>query len=289
MNQKVKGFAAVMISAVFFGLVPLFVQSAAAGGSNTYTTAFYRFFLPLLPMYIYLRLKNIPITLTKKQVRDIVLITICGYGGTSILLFSSYRFIPSGMATTIHFLYPVFVILGSILFLREKVRPIKLVCVALCFGGTLLFYGGGEENVGPVGILLAFASAVTYAFYIIYLERSSLTGMETLKLIFYMNTVASALILVFALAQEQFVYSLTPVAWLTVFLLGLGGSFIGVFLFQRGVLAVGGQTAAILSTLEPITSLAVGALVYHESFGLSGIAGCVLILTSVAIVAKMEE
>lgn len=58
--------------------------------------------------------------ITKTQLRDIVLITVLGYGGTTLILFSSYNYIPLGMATTIHFTYPVFTILGCVIFLHEK-------------------------------------------------------------------------------------------------------------------------------------------------------------------------
>ena len=289
MSQRLKGFIAVMISAVFFGLVPLLVQSVNAGGSNTLNTAFYRFFLSVPLLYLYLRVKKVPLGLTRVQVRDVLLITICGYGGTALLLFTAYNYIPTGMATTVHFTYPVFVILGSILFLKEKVRPLKILCVGLCFAGILLFYGGGEGNVHPLGILLAFLSGITYSFYIIYLERSSLAGLPSLKLIFYMHAVASVLLLAICAGTGRFTVHLTAYAWIMAVILAVGIAFVAVYCFQRGVQLIGAQNASILSTLEPITSLVVGVIAYQESFGLSGILGCVLILASVVIVAKMEE
>lgn len=288
MNTRTKGLLATMISAVFFGFIPLFVKTICAGGGNSVSAAFYRFFLSVPILYIYLKAQGISMRVTRTEFAKIALITIFGYGGTAVLLFSSYNFIPSGMSTTIHFMYPVFTILGCMIFFKEKVSPLKLLCVALCFGGILLFYNG-ESGGSVLGMALSFLSGVTYAFYTIYLEKSGLQKMENLKLIFYMNTVAAAMILVMALLTAQFTMRLTPLAWGTAAFFATATSLIGVLGYQIGVKCIGPQNAAILSTFEPITSVIVGVLVYREAFSARTLLGCLCVLSAVVIVAKMKE
>lgn len=288
MNTRTKGLLATMISAVFFGFIPLFVKTICAGGGNSVSAAFYRFFLSVPLLYIYLKAQGISMRITRTEFAKIALITIFGYGGTAVLLFSSYNFIPSGMSTTIHFMYPVFTILGCMIFFKEKVSPLKLLCVALCFGGILLFYNG-ESGGSVLGMALSFLSGVTYAFYTIYLEKSGLQKMENLKLIFYMNTVAAAMILVMALLTAQFTLRLTPLAWGTAVFFATATSLIGVLGYQIGVKCIGPQNAAILSTFEPITSVIVGVLVYREAFSARTLLGCLCVLSAVVIVAKMKE
>lgn len=288
MNTRTKGLLATMISAVFFGFIPLFVKTICAGGGNSVSAAFYRFFLSVPILYIYLKAQGISMRITRTEFAKIALITIFGYGGTAVLLFSSYNFIPSGMSTTIHFMYPVFTILGCMIFFKEKVSPLKLLCVALCFGGILLFYNG-ESGGSVLGMALSFLSGVTYAFYTIYLEKSGLQKMENLKLIFYINTVAAAMILVMALLTAQFTLRLTPLAWGTAVFFATATSLIGVLGYQIGVKCIGPQNAAILSTFEPITSVIVGVLVYREAFSARTLLGCLCVLSAVVIVAKMKE
>lgn len=288
MNTRTKGLLATMISAVFFGFIPLFVKTICAGGGNSVSAAFYRFFLSVPVLYIYLKAQGISMRITRTEFAKIALITIFGYGGTAVLLFSSYNFIPSGMSTTIHFMYPVFTILGCMIFFKKKVSPLKLLCVALCFGGILLFYNG-ESGGSVLGMALSFLSGVTYAFYTIYLEKSGLQKMENLKLIFYMNTVAAAMILVMALLTAQFTLRLTPLAWGTAVFFATATSLIGVLGYQIGVKCIGPQNAAILSTFEPITSVIVGVLVYREAFSARTLLGCLCVLSAVVIVAKMKE
>ena len=191
MNTRTKGFLATVVSATFFGFIPLMVKVVCSGGGNTLAAAFYRFALSLPALYIYLKVKKIPMRITKTQLRDIVLITVLGYGGTTLILFSSYNYIPLGMATTIHFTYPVFTILGCVIFLHEKIKKMKVLAVALSFGGILFFYNA-DGSVSLPGMALAFASGMTYAFYTIYLRESSLKDMDSVKLIFCLNTVGAA-------------------------------------------------------------------------------------------------
>ncbi len=287
-ETKTKGFLATVISATFFGFMPLMVKVICSCGGNTLAAAFYRFFLSLPALYIYLRVKKISLDLSKRELKDIVLITLFGYGGTTILLFSSYAYIPLGMATTIHFTYPVFTIMGCLIFLHEKANPAKLVAVALSFGGILFFYDG-DGSVSVPGMAMAFISGMTYAFYTIYLRKSSLKEMNTMKLIFYLNTAGAVMMFVMSLATGDFTVDLTVTGWAVATFMAISGSFIGVFGYQSGVKYIGPQNTSILSTFEPITSVIVGVLVYNEGFSMRTLLGCLCILSSVIIVAKIKE
>lgn len=288
MDKRLKGIIATISSAMFFGLVPLFVKTINAGGGNSVSCAFYRFFLSLLPLYLIIKYKKIPMKVTSEQLAKIILITAFGYGGTAVLLFSSYNFIPSGMATTIHFTYPVFTIIGCVIFCKARIKPLKLLCVALSMTGIFLFYDGGS-GANTTGMGIAFLSGITYAFYIIYLRESGLQSIPTVKLIFYMNAVASAMILAMRIVTDEFTMQLTMKAWIVAGLFAVFASLIGVFGFQIGVRYIGPENSAILSTFEPITSLVIGILLYGEVFSLRGVIGSICILISTIIVAKMKE
>lgn len=290
MSDRTKGLLATVISAAYFGFVPLFVKTICAGGGNSITASLLRFSIAVPIMFIFLKMRGVSLKITASELAKTVLITVFGYGGTAVLLFSSYNYIPSGMSTTLHFMYPVFTILGCVIFLREKVSPIKILCVILCFAGILLFYnnsGDGGSNI--MGMGLALLSGMTYAFYTIYLDKSGLQEMGSLKLIFYMNMVAAVMIFITASAAGELRLELTPLAWGTAIFFAAATSLIGALGYQIGVRYIGPQNAAILSTFEPITSLIVGVAVYNESFGLRTLLGCVCILSSVVIVAKMED
>ena len=288
MSKRTIGIAATLASAMFFGLVPLYVKTVYEGGCNSISGAFYRFLLSLPAIYMVLRIQKVSIEITRKELKRIILITACGYGGTTVLLFSSYNFIPSGMATTLHFVYPVFTILGCIIFLKAKLSKLKIFSAILCISGIVLFYNGeGDSNI--FGMALAFMSGITYSFYVIYLDKGGLNAMPTIKLIFYMNSVAAVMIFAMAAATGEFTTDLTPRAWIVLFVFASLTSLVGVYGFQIGVKCIGPESSSILSTFEPITSIIIGVLVYQENFDLKTILGCVCILTSTIIVARLQE
>lgn len=288
MSKRAIGITATIISAVYFGFLPFFVNIISTGGGNGISASFYRFFFSLPFIFIYLKIRKIPMKISLKELGQIAMVAILGYGGTGVLLFSSYHFIPSGMATTLHFMYPVFTILGCIVFLKKKVQPAKIFCVILCTIGIFMFYqADGGANI--LGILLAGGSGVTYAFYTIYLDNSDLKKMETLKLIFYLNIVSSAVIFLVAQGIGEFTYDLSTAAWTVAVLFAFATSFIGVFGYQVGVKNIGAESTTILSTFEPITSLIIGIVAYSEKLNMTSAMGALCIISAAVIVAKIKE
>lgn len=126
-------------------------------------------------------------------------------------------------------------------------------------------------------------------FYIIYLDKSELKEMDSLKMIFYMNAIGTVMFFIICLATGQLALAMPWSGWLVAAVFSVGASFIAVLGFQIGVKYTGGQSASILSTFEPITSVVIGVAAHGESFSARGIAGCVLILAATVIIAWRQR
>ena len=286
-NSKIKGVGFVVISAVFYGIMPSIVMTVTQGGGNSISVIFYRFLISIPFLFVYLKVQNVDLKITGEDVKRISLLTVFGYYGTTVLLFFSYGYIATGLATTIHYVYPVLIILANVIFMGGRLNKIKLVCAAMCFIAMVLFNTGiGDVNL--FGVLLAFLSSITYTFYNIYFENSPINSMNGLKILFYGNILATVLTFIIAIASHSLVFHLTATAWIAVVILSCGVTFMGNFFYQRGVMSIGAQSASILSTLEPIVSIIRGMVLYSERIGILGAIGCVLILSAGIIVAKME-
>ena len=121
MNTRVKRihiFIAVRSLLWFYAML---VKVICADGSTIVGALFLRFALAIIPLYIYLKVRKVPIELSVEEGKKILCVTVFCYGITALLLYSAYDYMPSGMATVIHFGYPVFVLLGSLIFLRRRV------------------------------------------------------------------------------------------------------------------------------------------------------------------------
>lgn len=288
MNTKSKGILAVILSGTIFGSMPLMAKIVYEAGGNAISLTFYRFLLILPFLYLLIKQnKDENLKITKEELKKIALVGTLGYGATALLLYLSYNYIPSGMATTIHFIYPVFVILGCILFFKEKTNMIKIIAVILCISGVFMFYDG-DGSVNFTGIILSFSSSITFAFYTIYLDKSGLKKMNTIKLTFYLCIIASIMIFIFSIATNTFTIDIKPIGWLITLILSLSVG-LGVNLFQIGIKTVGPQSTSILSTFEPITSVIIGVLILHESFGIKTIIGSGLILIAVILISIFDK
>lgn len=289
MQKKHTGFLAVIISGIVFGCMPLLAKIVYQNGGNAINLVFWRFFISILPLYFILkRNKNISLRLTKREIKQVILLGSIGYAGTAVLIFLSYNYITTGMATVLHFVYPILVILGCILFYKEKINRAKIISVILCSLGILMLYDGNDSG-SLLGIILAFLSGVTYAFYVIYIDKSGLKFVNPIKLTFYLSIVGALIMFVFSIATGQFTMDMTPMAWIFTTILSLVISLGAVSLLSVGIKLIGAQSASILSTLEPITSVIIGVLVFGEELGIRGLLACLLIMLSVVVVALFDK
>ena len=104
-----------------------------------------------------------------------------------------------------------------------------------------------------------------------------------------MNFVAAVLTGAVAIITGEMKLGFDMQTWAIATIFATVVSFVAVLGFQLGVRYTGAQSAAILSTLEPITSVVVGIVAYGESFSPRGVAGCILILAATVIVAVKKE
>jgi len=288
MSIKSKGILAVILSGTIFGSMPLMAKVVFEAGGNAVSLTFYRFLLLLPFLYLLIKYKkNESLKITKEEFKKIALVSVFGYGATALLLYLSYNYIPSGMATTIHFIYPVFVILGCILFFKEKTSKIKIIAVILCIFGVYMFYNG-DGSVNFTGMILSFASSITFAFYTVYIDKSGLKKMNTIKLTFYLCLIASIMMFIFSIATNTFTMDIKPIGWVVTLILSLSVG-LGVNLFQIGIKIIGPQSTAILSTFEPITSVIIGVIILNESFGIKTILGSGLILIAVILISLFDK
>ena len=283
-----KGFLFVILSAVLFGTMPFFAKLIYGMGGNSLTLCFHRFLfsLPFLWLIVCFRYK-ISLRITGRECRKILVLSLwCA--GTPLLLFQSYNYISSGMATTIHFVYPILVLFGCIAVYREKLTVKKTVCAVLCLAGILFFYTPGETG-SIKGVMLAFFSGVTYAFYVLYYSKSGLDKMNTFKLSFYLSLFGSAGVFVTALLSGNLVYRMPFNAWILSVFFAFIVCVIATVAFQAGTARIGPQKSSMLSTFEPLTSVVAGAALFGEPLTPRTALGITCILCAVLLLACGEK
>ena len=283
-----KGYLYIIASAVIFGCMPLGAKYIYADGVNSMTLVLLRSCLALPLMALLIRTRGESLAVSPKEELRISLLSIIGTCMTPVLLFSSYHHISSGMATTLHFIYPAAVVLGCVLFLGEKPRRGPILCVVLCSVGVCLFQEGGER-MNPTGTLLALASGISNAAYMILLDRSGLGHISGLKLCFHMCAAGSLGLLAMCIATGSLALPGSLFGWAACVAFSIAVSMGAVLFFQKGLFLVGSQRSAILSTFEPITSLVIGVLIFREAVTLHTLLGAALILMATVLIALLDR
>lgn len=280
--QTVKGCFFAIVSAVIFGCMPLMAKNIYKNGVNPMTLVFLRNLFSLLPlgMLAYREQKTLKAPLS--VIPSIGLISFLGCSITPILLFSSYQHIASGLATVIHFAYPSFVILAEILFLRKKVRASSLISLLLCIAGISMFYTPAQA-FSFTGAVLALLSGVTFAGYVVLLSLFDSSRLSGFLFSFY-TTLASAIItLCICIPANQLALPTTLSGWGLCILFSLLVTTCALVLFQRSIFLIGGPGASILSTLEPITSVFIGIVIFQEPLGIRILIGTALVIAASVI------
>jgi drug/metabolite transporter (DMT)-like permease len=287
--KNYRGLLAVIFSAVIYGTVPYFAKTIYSYGGNPISLIFSRGFLSL-PLLYYLAKRSSPesLTLTFDQWKKLIFLVLFGYVSTAFLLYTSYNYIPTGIATVLHFSYPVFVAIGLVIFYREKPTKAVLLALIVSFIGILLI-NDTKSSLNLTGFLMALGSGLTYSFFIIYVKKSGLNQLNLFKLTFYLALVASFIYLLFGLLSHSLAFDIGIKGWILTLLLSNIVAVGGVYLFQVGIRLIGPQKTSILSTLEPITSIAIGVMIFSEILALRSILGILFILSTVIIIVRSEN
>ncbi len=276
-KQLIKGYIFVIASAVIFGLMPLMAKFIYSEGVNPPTLVFLRNIISIPFLAILALLTKSSLKINKKAIPSISLIALMGCCITPLLLFYSYKHIPSGTATVFHFIYPAAVVTGEFVFLKNKMKPGYILSVIVCIIGIALFYNP-NDNINSAGSSLALLSGITYATYILLLSSFRHKEISGFTFSFYVALVCSLAMLLICLFTKQLMLPLTLKGWLWAVVFAFSLNVGAVVLFQKGTFLIGGSRASILSTFEPITSIFAGALILNEKINLFTGIGTILVI-----------
>lgn len=280
-----KGKLFLVLSAFFYGILPVFASVAYRGGINGVTLSFLRSFISVPVLYTMIRADKKSLHLTRKQLCDVIKLSVIGGALPIVLLYLSYNFISTGLATTLHFVYPLVIVLLSAIIYREKMSRITLCAVLLVTIGIFMFTDL-NVNASKTGIIFALLSGIFYSFYVIYIDRSGLDRMDYIVLTFYIMLIMSVAIFIFGVVVGGISFDFKPISWSMATIVSLVTTLGATPLLQMGIRYEGASTAGIISSVEPITTIVLGAVFLGEIIGTGQIIGGSLILFGVFLSQK---
>lgn len=286
--MKVKGIIITILSAVIFGFTPALASITYGLGNNSLSMTFYRNFFAIPFLFLILKYKRIPLRINMKEIKDIFILSLIGVVLTTALLYSSYSYIGIGVATTLHFLYPMFVALACMFIFKEQLDKGTIISLILALVGVA-FFMDFKSSGNMIGAIMALVSGLTYGFYILWLDKRNLIKMNLYKLSFYLVTFSALEMLIGNIFGGYIELDLPIKAYVLIILCSVLASVVGIVLFQIGISTIGSTSAAIFSLFEPITSVITGVIIFNESLNLAKLLGCIIIFISITYLAVKTE
>ena len=284
MNNRTKGIALAIITAVMWGIMGMFVRDLSQYRFTNLEISFFRCALAGGAYFVVLTFTN-PSAL-KIDFKGVIICLLYGAVAYSIS-FVSYSVavskIPVGVATVLMFMSPIWVaILGRFMF-REKLKKSKLVTIFICLIGAVLvadFVGSGEVRLNGIGILAGIINGVGVALQIL-LPKYFAKDYERDTLLVY-GFLGAALVLLFgidfrAISSHMGSTPLIPLIW-NLFGIGILCTMVANVACVKSTQYVEATTTSILSALEVVVGTLVGFVVFHEHLTWLQMLGAVIIV-----------
>jgi len=287
LSLQTKGVILAIISAICYGMNPLGALFLYEEGLNVNSVIFYRFIFASILLAIFMIIKKDSFYL---KFKEIILLALLGllFGISAISLFNSFLYMDAGLASTVLFIYPIFVAIIMALFFKEKNSIITILSIFFAFLGVVLLYESDGANVSNFGIFLVIVSSLCYAIYIVIINQY--LKMSALKVTFYSMLFCTITILIHSFFDSSL--NIMPLInfnmWFYTIFLALVPTIISLLFLIKAIQLIGSTSASILGALEPLTAVLIGVYVFNEKITFWLVIGIVFILFGVILIVLKD-
>lgn len=277
------GYIAGILAGISYGTNPLFGKVLMESGVPVMVMLFFRYAFAALFLAALMLFKKESFQAKRNNLGLLILLGLF-FAGSSITLFCSYEFIPSGLATTLIYLYPVIVALMMV-FLRIYPGWQTWTAIAVTFVGiVLLSTPSGDVPIRPVGVLLAVGSALCYSFYLVIINRSKrIRNVSEHTLTFYSLVTGAVLFAVIRTVQGGGMLTGidTLSDWGNLIGLAIIPTMVSMLTIAISSRYIGPTKTAVLGVFEPLTAILIGTLLFGEALTTKMAAGIALCVAAV--------
>lgn len=281
-TSQTRGTALCVLSACAFGAMAIFAKEAYATGATVVTLLSIRFLLAAALFWVIVAVRGAQLP-SRRVILASLGLGAAGYAAQAGLFFGALTRIDASLTSLLLYLYPMLVFLGAFALRREQVTGRRVGALALAsVGAALVLMSGSLGALDGVGVAMALGAAVIYAAYILVADRLIGT-VDAFLMAALVTTGAAASTLVAGADSGSLDLHFAAAGWGWIAAMALGSTVLGVSAFFVGLREVGPATASIVSTAEPVVTVALATAIYGEALGAGQLAGGVLVLGAVVI------
>ncbi len=284
--NKFKGFLYGIVASSTFGLLPLFTLPVMGEGLTTFSILSYRMLFASILVAVLMLIGRVSFATNLKELRWFAVLGFLYYGSAA-LLFQAYGGMASGLATTLHFMYPVSVTVIMALVYKQRPSVVTICAIILSLVGVALLCLR-ESSTGVSSLLSVFLvllSGVCYAVYLVLVSTvKRINQQNSQKLTFYVLMFSGAFFMLSTLQGGGLQIIPSASAGINLLLMATLPTLLSNLALVRSVKNIGSTLTSVLGAMEPLTAIIVGILVFDESLRGLMVVGIILILVSVSLI-----
>lgn len=286
-SREVTGALLAIISAVGFGSMAIMIKIGYAAGANSLTMLTLRFTIACILLWPFLLARRTTFRLPRKRLAGLLLMGAIGYTLISSAAYFSLVFIDAATQSLIFYTYPAMVAVLAAIVLRESLTPLRILALLMALGGCGLVAGTPAHALDWRGIVLALLAALLYAIYIISGTRIT-HGIAPVVSSVYVMSGAMLAFLATTTLGGAWTLEMQPAGWIASLGIAVFSTVLAIITFFAGLERLGPARTAILSTVEPVVTTLLAALILHDLIGPTQILGGLLIIAAIILLQKSK-
>lgn len=275
------GLTLIALSALCFGAMAIFARYTYAAGADVLGILVARFTIAGLLLTAYMVATRRPWP-RGRTLRITVFMGGVLYVGQAACFFAALHYASAGLVALLLYVYPTLVCLITAVVLRQALSGATVALLALSFAGMALTLGGGSGSA--MGVALGLGAAAFYAVYIV-IGAHQLRGVDAVASTTVVCLSAAAVVGIACLVRAP-AFPATASGWAALMGISVLSTLVAILAFFAGLKRVGAATASIVSTLEPVVTVALAALFLQEMLAAVQLLGGALVLVAAAWIAR---
>lgn len=270
------------MSGASFGALAIFAKIAYSHGADPVTVLFVRFAIAALCMLVVMRAGRHRFP-RGRLLASLVALGGVGYVLESLAYFTALTLASAALVALLLYVYPAIVTVLAAAVFKQRLTRVKVGAVVVALAGTALTIGRAGGGT-PLGIALGVASAVTYAVYILFSSRLGPRAGAIPAATIVMLSAAVVFGVIAGVRGPEFPDA--PAGWIALVGMALLSTVVAIVAFFAGLDRIGPAEASTISTLEPVVTVGLAALVLGESVTTGQLIGGTMIIIAVLILAR---
>ena len=232
--------------------------------------------------------------LTRAQWQMVIALGFIGYYLSSFLSFLALLYIAAALERLLLYLTPTIVIIISALLLKHRIRGHHLAALALTYGGIVLVMSdqwliASDSTAVLIGGALAFTSALTYAVYLVA-SGAMIPAIGSARFTAYASGTACAFVIIqFLLMRDLRALDLPPPVYVYGATMAIVCTVLPLWMIAEGIRRIGANQSSLLSSIGPVATIALAAILLDEPITVVQICGAALVLGGVWLVSVKRE